>query len=107
MLILLNLLDQGVIDAPYLCPSYQLNLFRSHYYDALHHIREEGDYETWLKFFLRVIEAAAEEALTTMVKLDRVREASVAAVLETAAERSDAPNAPHFLSISKKGLSSK
>lgn len=82
LLILLNLLDQGVIDAPYLCPSYQLNLFRSHYYDALQHIREEGDYETWLKFFLRVIEAAAEEALTTMVKLDRVREASVAAVLE-------------------------
>ena len=71
-----------MIDAPYLCPSYQLNLFRSHYYDALQHIREEGDYETWLKFFLRVIEAAAEEALTTMVKLDRVREASVAAVLE-------------------------
>ena len=82
LLILLNLLDQGVIDAPYLCPSYQQNLFRSHYYDALQHIREEGDYETWLKFFLRVIEAAAEEALTTMVKLDRVREASVAAVVE-------------------------
>lgn len=82
LLILLYLLDQGVIDARYLCPSYQLNLFRSHYYDALQHVREEGDYETWLKFFLRAVEAAAEEALTTMVKLERVRKASAAAVLE-------------------------
>ena len=107
LLILLNLLDQGVIDAPYLCPSYQLNLFRSHYYDALQHIREEGDYETWLKFFLRVIEAAAEEALTTMVKLDRVREASVAVVLENCSGAVRRAKRTAFLEYLEKGLSSK
>lgn len=82
LLILLYLLDQKEICSPYLCLSYRFSLYRSHYYDALQHVREEGDYETWLKFFLRAVEAAAEEALTTMVKLERVRKASAAAVLE-------------------------
>ena len=82
LLTLLYLLDQEVISAPYLCPSYQLNLLRSRYYDGLKKVREEGDYETWLKFFLGIVEATAEDAMMTMMKLERVREASVAVVLE-------------------------
>lgn len=82
LLILLFLLEQGVIKAPYLYISHFLKLNRSQYYDALMHVREKGDYESWLRFFLHATYAAAEDALMTIEKLRDVKAKSTKAVLE-------------------------
>lgn len=81
LLILLFLLEQGVISEPYLYVSYFLKLNRTRYYDALMNVREKGDYESWLKFFLHASYAAAEDALHTIEKLRDVKAKSANAVL--------------------------
>lgn len=82
LLILLFLLDQKVIAAPYLYISYFLKLNRTQYYEALMRVREKGDYEGWLQFFLTATTTAAEDALTTIDRLVQVKADSSAAILE-------------------------
>lgn len=54
---------------PLLYLSLYLKQNRSAYYDALQRIRVDGDWEQWLKFFLRGVAQVAQQGVETMRKL--------------------------------------
>jgi cell filamentation protein, protein adenylyltransferase len=53
------LCQQGILERPLLYLSYFFNRNRLEYYDRLHAVRDSGDWESWMRFFLRgVVEVA-------------------------------------------------
>lgn len=65
LLITLQLVQAGALRRPLLYLSHYLVRYRAEYYDRLSAIREAGDWEGWVRFFLRGVAAAAEEATRT------------------------------------------
>lgn len=65
LLITFLLCQRGVLQRPLLYLSYYLKANRSEYYDRLTRVRNEGDWEGWLKFFLRGVHDVSEAATTT------------------------------------------
>jgi len=65
LLITFLLMSGGILTQPVLYLSYYLKQHRAQYYDLLQGIRERGDWEAWLAFFLRgVAEVSAQAAET-------------------------------------------
>jgi Fic family protein len=65
LLITFLLMSAGVLSKPALYLSYYLKQNRAEYYDLLQRIRERGDWESWLVFFVRgVLEVSAQAAET-------------------------------------------
>ncbi len=65
LLITFFLCDVGVLSRPLLYLSYYFKKKRTDYYDCLMAVRNEGDWERWLKFFLTgVIEVASSSVDT-------------------------------------------
>lgn len=63
LLITLLLMQRGVMSQPLLYLSHYLKRHRGEYYDRLTGIREDGNWEAWISFFLRgVIETSKEAA---------------------------------------------
>ena len=52
LLITLMLCDQKALIRPVLYLSYFFKLYRQEYYDHLQYVRDQGDWESWLTFFL-------------------------------------------------------
>lgn len=69
LLITLFLLDQKVLQTPCLYLSYFLKANRIEYYDRMSEVRRSGNYEQWIKFFLRAFFNAAEDAAKTVEEL--------------------------------------
>lgn len=65
LLIAFLLVHRGVLERPLLYLSYFLKLHRTEYYDRLNAIRVDGDWEGWIRFFLRGVAETAEEATIT------------------------------------------
>ena len=65
LLITFLLVHGGVLHRPLLYLSYFLKRHRSEYYDRLMAVRQEGDWESWLGFFLRGVAETANEATST------------------------------------------
>lgn len=76
LLILLFLMDQQVIDAPYVYISYFLKIHCTQYYEHLTSVRENGTYEAWVKLFLRAAGEAAQDAVESIEKLSALAAAS-------------------------------
>lgn len=74
LLITTLLCYRGVLERPLLYLSHFLKLHRNEYYDRLSAIRERGDWEGWLRFFLRGVAETAEEAGETGLAVVRMRE---------------------------------
>lgn len=74
LLITFLLVHRGVLHQPLLYLSTFLKRNRSEYYDRLTAIREQGDWEGWLRFFLRGVAETAEEATNTARAIVRLRE---------------------------------
>lgn len=78
LLITFLLCERKVLLRPLLYLSYYLKAHRAQYYDRLSAVRTEGDWEGWLKFFLRgvyeVSLAATETAREVLALRDRHRE---------------------------------
>ena len=74
LLITFLLIHHGVLHQPLLYLSTYLKRCRSEYYDRLTAIREQGDWEGWLRFFLRGVAETAEEATITARAIVRLRE---------------------------------
>jgi Fic family protein len=74
LLITLLLCQQKVIKRPLLYLSAYFKLFRSEYYDKLQEVRDLGNWENWLKFFLRGIWTVSEEAFATVRAIVVMRE---------------------------------
>lgn len=79
LLITLLLCEAGVLRDPLLYLSLYLKQHRPQYYDLLTRVRQAGDWEGWLSFFLEGIAQTADAAvltaqrLATMFKDDRAR----------------------------------
>jgi Fic family protein len=74
LLITFLLCEKGILKLPLLYLSYFFKRHRSEYYDRLQAIRDNGDWEGWLKFFLRGIHEVAKEATETARKIVNLRE---------------------------------
>jgi Fic family protein len=74
LLITLLLYHRGVLHRPVLYLSTFLKRHRTEYYDRLMAIRERGDWEGWLRFFLRGVADTADEAAKTARAIVHLRE---------------------------------
>jgi Fic family protein len=74
LLITFLLVHRGVLQRPLLYLSHYLKRHRAEYYDRLMAIREGGDWEGWLRFFLRGVAETAEEAAATARAIVSLRE---------------------------------
>jgi Fic family protein len=62
LLVTFLLVHEGVLHRPLLYLSLFLKRHRNEYYDRLMAIRNDGDWEGWLRFFIRGVAETAEEA---------------------------------------------
>lgn len=73
LLITLFLMEKQVLTTPALYISYFLKKNRIEYYDRMTEVRNNGNYEQWIKFFLTAIELSAEDAIQTIDELYALR----------------------------------
>lgn len=66
LLITLSLVHDGVLEQPVLYPSYELKRRRNEYYSWLTRVREQGDYEGWIDFFIDCMLDSAQNAKKSM-----------------------------------------
>jgi Fic family protein len=83
LLIVLQLVADGVLREPMLYPSLYFKTHRALYYELLNEVRLHGDWERWLDFFADGVEVSATQAVATantllaLINADRDRIASV------------------------------
>ncbi len=69
LLITFYLYWKGVLHRPLLYLSYFFKRYRQEYYDRLNMVRETGDYEQWLAFFLKGVSETASSAMEAAKKI--------------------------------------
>jgi Fic family protein len=69
LLITLLLCSEGAMKEPLLYLSLYLKTHRQDYYDLLQNVRNEGDWEKWLNFFMIGVKETSEQAVDTAKKL--------------------------------------
>jgi len=74
LLITLLLCERAVLSQPVLYLSIYLKRNRLEYYDRLQRIRDHGDWEGWLTFFLRGVAEVSDEARETARRIIQMRE---------------------------------
>ena len=74
LLITFYLCHEGILKQPLLYLSFFLKKHRQEYYDLLQVVRDTGDYESWIKFFLKGIVETADEAVKTARSIIQLRE---------------------------------
>jgi Fic family protein len=71
LLITLLLCAEGALSEPLLYLSLYFKTHRDDYYNQLQNVRDNGDWESWLKFFLSGVRETAEQAVQTAKMLVR------------------------------------
>lgn len=74
LLITFILCQQQVLQQPLLYLSHFFKLNKLEYYEYLQGVRDEGDWEAWLKFFLQGVYEVAQEATHTARSILQLRE---------------------------------
>jgi Fic family protein len=74
LLITFLLCEKNVLSRPLLYLSYYFKKNRMEYYDRLQAVRDHGDWEGWLKFFLRGVGKVSNEATERARSIVRLRE---------------------------------
>lgn len=74
LLITFLLCQRRVLHRPLLYLSHYLKAHRAEYYDRLMAIRNDGNWEDWMKFFLRGVAEVSEEAIDTSRQIFALRE---------------------------------
>jgi Fic family protein len=70
LLIVLMMLEYGLLKEPILYPSFYFKKFRSEYYSRLDAVRVKGDYEGWIKYFLRGVKESADDVVARAWRVD-------------------------------------
>lgn len=83
LLINLMLMEEGRLTTPLLYMSGYLETHRSEYYDRLQRVREKGEVQEWLQFFLTAVQKSAEDAVIRSEKLVVLRERYLAEAATT------------------------
>lgn len=65
LLITFWLYNEQILSKPLLYLSYYFKMYREEYYDSLMSVRLNGDWESWIKFFLRGVSYVSQEAIYT------------------------------------------
>lgn len=74
LLVTFLLCERGVLSKPVLYLSHYFKRHRSTYYERLQAIRDEGDWEGWLAFFLRGVAEVSTQATETARRILALRE---------------------------------
>ena len=74
LLITLFLCHRNILQKPVLYLSHYFKSNQQEYYDRLQKVRDQGDWEGWLKFFLQGVGTVAEQATDTARKIVALRE---------------------------------
>jgi Fic family protein len=72
LLVTLMLVHAGILHEPMLYLSIYLKQHRPEYYRLLDQVRDTGDWERWLSFFLDGVRETAEGAVTTAGRLEQL-----------------------------------
>jgi Fic family protein len=88
LLITFLLCEQNILQRPLLYISYYFKKYRAEYYDRLQAVRDSGNWEGWLKFFLRGVYEVAQEAAATARKIVNLKEEHRQLVLNRMGRRS-------------------
>ena len=72
LLVTLLLCHAGALREPLLYLSLYLKEHRDDYYKLLNHVRQTGDWETWLSFFLEGVRLTAKNAVSTAQRLSQM-----------------------------------
>ena len=83
LLITFLLTERGILREPTLYLSHYFARNRLLYYDLLQSVRDTGDWEGWLRFFLQGVAEVAGEAADTVRQIQLLRERDRDAVTET------------------------
>lgn len=73
LLITLFLIQSGHITRPLLYPSYYFKQNRTEYYERLQAVRDMGEWESWMKFFLGGMLEASKNAIDTSMNILELR----------------------------------
>jgi Fic family protein len=82
LLITLFLVEKTILRKPVLYLSYYFKQHRSEYYDRLQGLRDRGEWEGWLRFFLEGVASVANLAAETAHKVLRLREDDRQAIID-------------------------
>jgi Fic family protein len=82
LLITFLLVHRNTLRRPLLYLSDFFKLHRAEYYDRLMAVRRNGDWEGWLRFFLRGVASTADEATRTAERIFELRELHRGTVIE-------------------------
>lgn len=82
LLIILYLMQKNIISSPVMYISYFLKKNRIEYYDRISEVRNKGNYEQWVKFFLRAIIQTCEDAIDTIERINKLTEKDTARIRE-------------------------
>lgn len=74
LLIMLFLIEKKVLSTPALYISYFLKKYQSEYYARLSEVRIKGNYEQWVKFFLKAMNESAKDAVKTIDELSELHD---------------------------------
>lgn len=74
LFIILYLVERGPLSTPLLYLSSYLEDHKAQYYDSLQLVREQGDMQGWLRFFLRAVAVQATDAVERAERLVDLRE---------------------------------
>lgn len=74
LLITFLLTEQGILHKPVLYLSHYFKRHRAEYYDRLQAVRDEGDWESWLAFFLEGVAQVSADATEVARKVLLLRE---------------------------------
>ncbi|MFT3876146.1 MAG: Fic family protein [Propioniciclava sp.] len=74
LLVNLMLLEEGRLETPLLYLSGYLERHRQEYYERLQRVREEGEIQQWLQFFLTAVRRSADDAVARAERLVALRE---------------------------------
>ena len=74
LLITFWLCQQEILTKPLLYLSYYFKKNRTEYYDRLMDVRKKGQWEEWIKFFLKGVAEVADEATTSARNILKLKE---------------------------------
>lgn len=87
LLVTLFLLEKKVLTLPALYISYYLKMYRVEYYDRMTQVRNTGDYEQWVSFFLGAFAASADDSIETINKLSDLHDNNYQKIIDSFASR--------------------
>lgn len=89
LLITLYLIQKGLLSTPALYISYFLKKNRIEYYDRMMEVRNKGNYEQWISFFLQAVMESAEDAVQTIDQLTTLHDNSSSLLNENVSKRQE------------------